>query len=301
MADYVAIRAKVEAAGKVAFLGVIIDPGTKRPVELLHIVGSTPDFSDHPLEEPFATFQGWVQEMQFYTKYDKAETSDLERWNKATFANLEYIDQLFRDFKKGSSSNLEFKVTNDLQIIMGDRNPRVSLKVERLGRDKLKPKEEDDKSQPVEVAVNPAEYVPLTLVISPLRGTYLSSLQNGDDVVVKIKDRNSPRSQAFLTQLSEEDQELTEYVATLKERRSNPGGGLYVFVAMPDGSDGLVMEDEPGIKVKRPGQAAGAPAARAGTGPGAAAGGMFDNPLVLLGVAAGILVLVGIVVLVFVL
>ena len=300
MADYVAIRAKVEAAGKVAWLGVIVDPGTKRTVELLNVVGSTADFTTHPLEEPFATFQAWVQEIMFYSRYEKAETSDLERWNKTTFQNLEYIDQLFRDFKKGSTSNLEFKLNNDLQIIMGDRNPRVAVKVERLGRDKLKPKEEEGADKPAAFSVDAAEFVPLTLVISPLRGTYLSSLQNGDDVIVKIKDRAHPRSQAFIAQLSEEDQELSEFTATLKDRKSNPAGGVYVFLAMPDGSAGLVMEEEPGIKVKRPGQMSTGPAAKAGSMPGAPTA-AFDNPFVLIGIAAGVLVLVGIVVLVFVL
>ncbi len=299
MADYVAIRARVEAGGKVAWIGVSVDPGTKRPVELLGVVGSTADFFDHPLEEPFASFQGWVQEMQFYTKYDKSETSDLERWNKATFHNLEYIDQLFRDFKKGSKANLEFKLTNDLQIILGDRNPKVSLKVERLAREKLKVKDETNEPPP-EVAVDFSLYVPLSLVISPLRGTFLSSLYDGDDVVVKIKDANHPRAQAYLAQLSEEDRQLPEFTATLKNRRANPAGGIYVFLALPDGSEGLVIEEEPGIKVKRPASALASNVPKASL-VGGSSGGLMDNPLVLLGAAVGVLVLVGIVVLVFVL
>lgn len=300
MADYVGIRAKIEAADKVGWLCLVLDPATKRTIQTLSIVGSTAEFTSHNIEEPLAEFQRWHQEMQFYTKYDAAPTGDLDRWARSTFANLEFVGQLFQDFKKGSKANLEFKLQNDLQIVLGDRSPTVTLKIERISKEKVD-KAEEERTEGPKQDVDPAQYVPLSLVLSPLRGTFLSSLQKGDEVIVKCKDRTHPRAEAFLAKLSEEDADATEWTAVLKERRSNPAGGVFVFLTLPDGSEGLVVEEEPGIKVKRPGQTVAVPSLTA-AGMEANAGGrtLFEDPKVLIGLAAGVVVFVAVIVLVFV-
>ena len=309
MADknLIVFRARIATSElKFGFITFLLDPAQKKAVESYGIVGSIDEFSSMTLDKPYHEYADWVQRMRFYSKYDIQETQDLERYVKNSARNIEYMDKVLTALKKNKIGDIEYTIKNDMINVLGEKEPKVQLKFQKIRESQLKggdgdgPGGEGGADGP---GVDPSMYIPLAFSLSPIRGTYLTDLRPGDEVCVRLTDFEQPRAQAFLSGLGAEDKEKTEDIAVLKSMQRNPAGGMHVFLTMGNGSDGLVIEEEPGIKVKRPsadlpaesdGETSAAVPVGGGSGPDMAA--MLKNPKVLAGIAAGVVTLIVIIV-----
>lgn len=253
--------------GTIGILVLVLATDSKKVLETLALGGDNPELQRLALDDPYKNFRDGLLDARFYTKYNPAVTADLERYLQKVTRNLEFVDRLYAALAKEKKNDLQFLFENELSVVLGDRQLTFDFRYEPLSDAEEEAEEEalnddvqiDPEGDPAaqdDGAPNPAWFVPLRFSLSPLEGTPLNELKVGDEVFVKVTDPKHPLAEAFLEMQAALADEGTsppqEYLATIKELREHPGHGFWAVLSLPDATDGLVDEEERGIRVKRP-------------------------------------------------
>lgn len=239
---------------KYCHFAVLIDLGSKTVKEIHVAAGTESEFRQRDLNEPFPAFMAWVQEVRYYYRVDPNLTQDLERMVKHTLKDQEFMSKLLDAFKKGSAGDLEYSMSTELVHILGDKNPRIEVALQ-----KQSDAEQQTAAGPGEEAAPPGRsnfktgsFLPLGFVMAPINGTYLPRVPLNTPIVVKFIKPGDPSSKTYLKNHKGPDEEHPERAhAILRETNSVPGTSqVQVIVELPGGHLGEIIEDSQDIKVK---------------------------------------------------
>lgn len=295
MSQKKALRIKLTTSdGNIGILILVLSTEARKIIETLSLGGAHPELQRIDLADGYKDNRDRLLDARFYSKYNPQVSGDLERYLQKISRNLEFIDRLYDALEKNRKNDLSFLFVNELIVVLGDRE----IQFDHVYEDIASAEEESEDLEADDVQIdpegdpastdgelpNPAAFIPLSFSLAPIDGTQLHDLKEGDTAMVRVKDKEHPLGEAFLSmqaalQTDDNANAPDEYVATLKEIRQNPAGGVFALLSMPDGSDGLVVEEEPGVRVKRPAAVADIPTPEEMVDEKVAMKGMHAEPL----------------------
>ena len=266
--EYIVIKAHFKTPRQDnGFFMLAIETQEKKTYESLAIYGNVPDMGRINVHMSLNEFRDAALRMRFNKMISPRETSDLERYIANSSRNMEFIDNILTLAKKNRIEDMQYKFKTDIEVAMRLKELEVELTLESKASIRSDGNAAGEAAGEAPAGPDISGHTILAFCLDPLKGAYLSELTPGSEVIVKLAKAKKQAIDLTNDPVDEEQpQKPEEIIAVFRSMENNPSGGKYVFVDLPSGSGGVVIEEEPMIRVKRPmrkAQAAGRPAREA--------------------------------------